>query len=105
MANNHNHPNDKGITPAQNTEEKSSGVLHLIVFCLSLIVMILITIWPHFLGVTPKDMNHNAAMILMLGMSVGFVYGIGYIPKTRWLRFVFSAPVSIGLMLIGVLMG
>jgi predicted membrane protein len=88
----------------QSTEEKSFGVLRLFVFCLSLMVMTLITIWPHFLGVTPEQMNHNAAMILMLGMSFGFVYGIGYIPKTRWLQWVFSAPISIALMTIGIMM-
>jgi predicted membrane protein len=96
--------NNNDNSTLQNTEEKSSGVLRLLVFCLSFLVMISITLWPHFLGVTPEQMNHNAAMILMLGMSFGFVYGIGYLPKTAWLRLIFSAPVAIGLMIVGVLM-
>lgn len=74
------------------------------VFCLSLAVMVLISAWPHFLGSTPETMNHNAAMVLMLGMSCGFVYGIGFTPKLRIWRWLFSAWSALGLMLLGVLM-
>jgi predicted membrane protein len=75
-----------------------------LVFCLSLVVMVLITAWPRFLGSTPDTMDHNAAMVLMLGMSCGFVYGIGFTPKLRLWRWLFSGWSAIGLMLLGLLM-
>ncbi len=84
--------------------ENSLGGLRVLVFCLSLAVMIIITAWPHTFGSTTATMNHNAAMISMLGMCVGFVYGIGFIPKPRWLKIAYSAPVALGLMLTGLLM-
>lgn len=75
-----------------------------VVFSLSLLVMVLITAWPHFLGSTPETMNHNAAMVLMFGMSCGFVYGIGFTPKLRLWRWLFSGWSAVGLMLVGVWM-
>jgi len=80
------------------------GGARIFLFCLSLLVMVLITAWPHFLGSTPDTMDHNAAMVLMMGMSCGFVYGIGFTPKLRLWRWLFSGWSAIGLMLVGVLM-
>ncbi len=80
------------------------GALRIFVFCLSLAVMILITAWPHTFGSTTTTMNHNAAMVCMAGMCIGFVYGIGFIPKQRWLKIVYSAPVALGLMVTGFVM-
>lgn len=85
-------------SPAQKTW------LRTLVFCAALAVMIVITAWPHVFGSTTKDMSHNAAMMSMCGMSCGFVYGIGFVPRSFWLRALFSAPVSLGLMLLGFLL-
>jgi predicted membrane protein len=66
--------------------------------------MLVITAWPHVFGSTPDTMNHTAAMVLMLGMSCGFVYGIGFTPKLLIWRWVFSGWSAIGLMLLGIFM-
>lgn len=94
--NNHNSSTEKSPAPLSKAR--------IFIFCLSLLVMILITAWPHFLGSTTASMKHNAAMVLMMGMSCGFVYGIGYTPKLTIWRWLFSAWSSLGLMLIGFLM-
>ncbi len=80
------------------------GEARFFLFCLSLLVMMSITAWPHFLGRTPDTMDHHAAMVLMLGMSCGFVYGIGFTPKLHIWRWLFSGWSALGLMLLGVLM-
>jgi predicted membrane protein len=77
------------------------GWLRGFVLCTSLSVMIIITAWPQVFGSAAQDMRHTAAMISMCGMSCGFVYGVGFIPRSRWLRLIFSAPVSLGLMVLG----
>ena len=92
------------ITAEKSPKEKPLGWLRGLVFCAALAVMIVITIWPHVFGATTKDMSHGAAMISMCGMSCGFVYGIGFIPRSRWLRVIFSAPMSLGLMVLGFLL-
>ena len=73
-------------------------------FCISLVVMSLITAWPHTFGSSTETMNHHAAMLSMLGMCLGFVYGIGFTPKHTWLRVLYSAPLALGLMLTGFVM-
>lgn len=101
-----NYPSVQKNEPATEPMEKPApqGGGRVLVFCLSLLVMVLITAWPHFLGSTPDTMDHNAAMVLMLGMSCGFVYGIGFTPKLRLWRLLFSGWSAIGLMLLGLLM-
>lgn len=79
------------------------GWLRGLVFCASLAVMMMIIAWPHVFGATTKDMSHGAAAISMCGMSCGFVYGIGFVPRSDFLRMIFSAPVSLGLMVLGFL--
>lgn len=87
--------------PAAN---KSRGALRALVFCLSLAVMIGITAWPRLLAATQAQFSHNAAMLLLMGMSCGFVYGIGFVPRLRLWRWLFSAPAALGLMFWGVLL-
>ena len=83
------------------TSGRYQGALRALVFCLSLTVMIGVSVWPHLLGATQAEFSHNAAMLLMMGMSSGFVYGIGFVPRLRLWRWLFSAPVALGLMLWG----
>ncbi len=80
------------------------GPLRISVLCVSLAVMLIITAWPHTFGSTTQTMHHSAAMLSMLGMSCGFVFGFGFIPRARWLRVIFSAPVAVGLMVLGFLL-
>lgn len=90
--------------PMENVKETIptySRWLRSVVLCASFAVMLLITAWPHAFGSTTKTMSHSAAMISMLGMSCGFVYGLGFIPRSSWLRWLFSAPVALGLMAFG----
>jgi predicted membrane protein len=94
--NNQQHPAEQQPAPLSKAR--------IFIFCLSLLVMTLITAWPHFLGSTTTSMKHNAAMILMMGMSCGFVYGIGYTPKLTIWRWLFSAWSSFMLMMTGFIM-
>ncbi|MGO4892526.1 cyd operon YbgE family protein [Flavobacterium sp. W21_SRS_FM6] len=81
--------------------ENPLGFLNILVFCLSLAVMIIITAWPHVFGTSADSMAHDAAMLSMVGMSCGFIYGIGFTPKMRVFKLLFSAPVALILMLAG----
>lgn len=84
-------------------EPKGLGWLRGLIFCASLAVMMIIIAWPHVFGSTTTTMSHGAATISMCGMSCGFVYGIGFVPRARFLRIIFSAPTSLGLMVLGFL--
>ncbi|WP_331346536.1 cyd operon YbgE family protein [Cellvibrio sp. UBA7661] len=101
-----NSPSAQKNKPATEPVEKPAPLDggRVLVFCLSLMVMVLITAWPHFLGSTPDTMDHNAAMVLMFGMSCGFVYGIGFTPKLRIWRWLFSGWSAVVFMCAGVAM-
>lgn len=49
-----------------------------------------LTIYPRALISAAGTVDHTAVMILMWAMAAGFVRGVGFIPRTRILRWVFS---------------
>jgi cyd operon protein YbgE len=47
-------------------------------------LMILVTLFPR--GLTTADgspISHSALMLIMWGMSAGFVHGVGFVPHNR----------------------
>jgi len=91
-------------TDEQLTRRDSFGWLRVLIFSLSFAVMILVTAWPHFLGKTTAEVNHTASMLLMLGMSSGFIYGINFTPQFWLWRYLFSAPAALILMFLGIIL-
>jgi cyd operon protein YbgE len=58
-------------------------------------LMLLITLMPR--GLTTADgsaISHGMLSLVMWGMSAGFVHGIGFVPRNRILRIVFSPLVA-----------
>jgi len=58
-------------------------------------LMLLITLMPR--GLTTADgsaISHGPLSLIMWGMSAGFVHGIGFVPRNRILRIVFSPLVA-----------
>jgi cyd operon protein YbgE len=58
-------------------------------------LMLLITLMPR--GLTTADgsaISHGLLSLIMWGMSAGFVHGIGFVPRNRILRIVFSPLVA-----------
>jgi cyd operon protein YbgE len=53
----------------------------------ALALMILVTLFPR--GLTAADgspISHGALLLIMWGMSAGFVHGVGFVPRHRVLR-------------------
>ena len=58
-------------------------------------LMLLITPMPR--GLTTADgsaISHGMLSLVMWGMSAGFVHGIGFVPRNRMVRIVFSPLVA-----------
>lgn len=50
-------------------------------------LMLLITIFPRALATEEGGpISHGVLMLLMWGLSAGFVYGVGFVPHNRVLR-------------------
>jgi cyd operon protein YbgE len=66
-------------------------------------MMLLITLLPR--GLTTVDgspINHGQLMLIMWGMSAGFVHGVGFVPRNPVLRAVFGPVIAWLLMGVGL---
>ncbi len=64
----------------------SSPASRLMSLLLALVVSGLIFTYPKALG----HANHGLLMLVMLGVSAGFVHGVGFVPRHLLWRLVFS---------------
>lgn len=55
-----------------------------------LILMVALTAYPRFVVDATGRADHALAMLVFWAMTAGFVRGVGFIPRTAWLRPVFS---------------
>lgn len=65
---------------------------------------LLILVYPILLNSKGKPASHSALMLLMLGISAGFVHGVGFVPESPLWQRVFSPLVAWPLMLAGICM-
>jgi predicted membrane protein len=59
---------------------------------LALLIMFALTLYPPLLQRADGHADHTAASFLFYAMSAGFVRGVGFVPRLRVLRWVFSTP-------------
>jgi predicted membrane protein len=69
-------------------------------FILGLLVAACVIAYPRFIAADMHSVPHGWLVLLLLGMSCCFVYGIGFKPKNRLLRTLFSAAVAWFLVLL-----
>ena len=61
----------------------------------ALTLMMLVTLLPR--GLTTEDgspISHGVLVLIMWGMSAGFVHGVGFIPRNRILRVLLGPVVA-----------
>lgn len=66
-------------------------------------MMMLITLLPR--GLTTAEgspISHGVLMLIMWGMSAGFVHGVGFVPRNPVLRAVFGPVIAWLLMGVGL---
>jgi predicted membrane protein len=57
---------------------------------LALAVTLVVTAYPRLFAHSMHDVPHGGLALLMIGMSLAYVHGVGYVPTTRWLRPLFG---------------
>jgi predicted membrane protein len=66
-------------------------------------LMLLVTLFP--LPLTMADgspISHSVLMLIMWGLSAGFVHGVGFVPRNRLLRLLLGAAAAWALMGVGL---
>ena len=66
----------------------------LLSFILALTVAAAVIIYPRWIAGDMNAVPHGWLVLLLLGMSFSFVYGVGFRPRNRLLAFLFSPPVA-----------
>jgi predicted membrane protein len=78
----------------------NSAWAHGISLAAALVLMALATLLPRGLATADgSPINHGVLMLIMWGMSAGFVHGVGFVPRNRVLR------VALGPVIAWLLMG
>jgi len=85
-----------------------SRVLTLLARAVSLVAALAITvtvlIFPRMIALDMHSVPHGWLVLLMCGMSFGYVHGLGFIPENRYLKIVFSPLIAWPVMTLGTYM-
>ena len=69
----------------------------------ALALMGLVTLMPRGLATADgSPINHGVLMLIMWGMSAGFVHGVGFVPRNAVLRVVLGPVIAWLLMGVGL---
>jgi len=71
---------------------KQRGERHLQLLCMAiaLLIMLVGTAYPPIMMSVTGKVDHRFATMLFFAMSIGFVRGVGFIPTSNLLRWLFS---------------
>ncbi len=76
------------------------GHTHLAALATGLVLMVAITADPRLLTDSTGRPDHLLATVIAWAMAAGFVRGVGFLPRTAWLRWMFSGR-ACGIALVG----
>lgn len=79
------------------------GWMRGITLATAFILMLLVTLFPRPLTVEDgSPISHGTLMLIMWGLSAGFVHGVGFIPRNPVLRVVLGPVIAWLLMGVGL---
>ena len=81
--------------PASSPESAAPPGISLLPLLLAIAVMLIVSIRPDLLSDAQGRANHSAAVWLCAGMAAGFVRGVGFVPRLRIWRYLFSTPLCL----------
>ena len=81
--------------------QKPNKLVMAISFLLALPLAAVLLIHPALILDANGEYSHRVMMLIMIGISGGFVYGVGFIPKFWVWKWMFSPFLSWPLMLWG----
>lgn len=56
--------------------------------------------YPRVLATSMQDVHHGRLMLMMWGICAGFVHGVGFVPRSRLLRWLLG-PLAAWLLMAG----
>lgn len=60
----------------------------------------LVTGYPRALATSAQDVHHGRLVLMMWGICAGFVHGVGFVPRSRLMRWLLG-PLAAWLLMAG----
>ena len=76
--------------PDRAAETAFTPGVSLLPLIIAIALTLLLTIYPPILTTPAGKADHAAATLALWSMSAGFIRGVGFVPRNRLLRIVFS---------------
>lgn len=89
------------VTMTTTDEKKPNKWIMIISFLLALLLAAVLLVHPAAMLDDNGAYSHRAMMFIMIGISGGFIYGVGFLPKFWLWKWLFSPFISWPLMLWG----
>ncbi|MHA3051274.1 cytochrome bd biosynthesis protein [Acinetobacter sp. ANC 4633] len=91
------------MAEAMTVPKKSAAQIFMMIvsFMLALPLAAILLVYPSLMLDENGHYNHSVLMLVMLGISGGFIYGVGFIPRWWLWKWLFNPVVSWPLMAVG----
>jgi cyd operon protein YbgE len=70
---------------------------------LAIALSALLLVYPRAVAVSLHAVNHGQLSLIMWGIAIGFIHGVGFVPRMNLWRIVFNPFVGWPLMATGIL--
>jgi cyd operon protein YbgE len=81
----------------------TAGWSQLASLLMAIVLSGLLLIYPRAVAASLGDVNHGLLTLLLWGISVGFIHGVGFVPRMSIWRVVFHPFIGWPLMAYGIL--
>lgn len=82
-------------------QRKAQAFAMAISFLLALPLAVILLVHPSLMLDANGYYNHSQLMLVMVGISGGFIYGVGFVPRFWLWKWLFSPWIAWPLMLLG----
>ena len=89
---------------AAETPRPAPGFVRALSVIAAFAVMALVVLYPRAIAEDGASVPHGSFVLLMMGMSVCYIVGFGFVPQTKILRFLFSPYMGWALMAAGLVL-
>jgi cyd operon protein YbgE len=80
------------------------GWSRLLSLLLAAALSVLVLIYPRAVATSVSEINHGLLSLLMWGIAIGFIHGVGFVPRLTVWRVMFHPFIGWPLMVFGIVL-
>jgi cyd operon protein YbgE len=75
------------MTMPTSASRANGTAAHALSLLAAIALVALIVFYPRAVATSTQDIHHGRLLVMMWGISAGFVHGVGFVPRSRLLGF------------------